>query len=129
MPQPMTRKEIIEALKLEIQIIERGGYGSSVRTPRKDPTYIRDSITCLNYALEEKQYPCEQCFLIEFVPPELRNTEEPCHHIPLNEKGDTIVSLAGKRDRLEKALLDWLRTTVDRLEQEEREETGRQARS
>ena len=116
---PFDRKEVIAALKLEIEILEKGGYRPSVRNPRQPTSYFRDSITCLNYTLKEKKEPCESCFLIDFVPPQLRNAEDPCHLIPLNEAGDTIASLEDKPERLEKALLDWLRATVDRLEREE----------
>lgn len=49
MPQPMSRKEIIDALKLEIPILERGGYGRSVRNPRQPTSYFRDSLNYLNY--------------------------------------------------------------------------------
>ena len=43
------REEIIQQLKLEKSILEDGGYGRSVRTPRKPTIYSRDSITCLNH--------------------------------------------------------------------------------
>lgn len=121
MPEPKDRKELIEKLKLEIQVLEKGGYGRSVRTPWEQPSYLRDSISCLNYTLKVKEFPCDTCFLMQFVPPEHRNKQEPCHFIPLNENGDTIDSLEGKPEKLEKALLDWLRITVDRLEREEAE--------
>ncbi|MGH9428436.1 MAG: hypothetical protein ACRD2L_19290 [Terriglobia bacterium] len=43
------REEIIQQLKLEKSILEDGGYGRSVRTPRKPNIYFRDSITCPNH--------------------------------------------------------------------------------
>ncbi len=114
------KKEMIEKLKLEIKVIEKGGYNPSVREPRKEPRIFRDSVSCLNLGLEEKRDPCVQCFLIEFVPPEHRNAEEPCHYIPLNDRGDTVVSLEaeGDRERLQAELLGWLRFTITRLEKE-----------
>jgi hypothetical protein len=93
------KKEMIEQLKFEIQMIEKGGYYPSVRDPRHNPEIFRDTITCLNVGLEEKEHACSTCFLSEFAPASLRNsTEDTCHQIPLNDKGDTIKSLKVEED-------------------------------
>src|ERR1700686_4423283 len=93
------KKEMIEQLKFEIEMIEKGRYLPSVREPRQDPETFRDSITCLNVGLEEKEHPCSDCFLSEFAPLEGHNSnDDVCHKIPLNEKGDTIESLKAKDD-------------------------------
>ena len=114
------KKDIIDRLRLEAEVIEKGGYSPSVREPRKDLRLFRDSVSCLNMALEEKLEPCSHCFLMEFVPPEYRNEEEPCHFIPLNDRGDTIASLEaeGKHEQAETELLAWLKKTIAQLEQE-----------
>jgi hypothetical protein len=115
------KKEMIEQLKFEIQMIEKGRYYPSVREPRQDPEIFRDSITCLNVGLEEKEHPCSSCFLSEFAPPELRNSEgDICHKIPLNEKGDTVESLKSEDDpyKLQATVLGWLKKTVAKLEKE-----------
>lgn len=114
------KRDMIEKLKLEIGIIRDGGYNPSVREPRKEPRIFRDSVTCLNVALEEKREPCSSCFLIEFVPPEHRNKDNPCHHIPLNSRRETVAMLEarGDREELEAALLTWLQSTIARLERE-----------
>jgi hypothetical protein len=113
-------KEILEQLKLEIQIIERGGYLPSVREPHQELRIFRDSASCPNLALEEKTVPCAHCWLAEFIPVQHLNAEEPCHYIPLNERGDTVASLcaAGRAEEAQVALLDWLRRGVERLEKE-----------
>lgn len=113
-------KEILEQLKLEIQIIERGGYQPSVRRPRQELRIFRDSASCPNFELEQKTIPCAHCWLAEFIPAERMNEAEPCHHIPLNDRGDTVASLgeAGKDEDAQAALLDWLRRAVERLEKE-----------
>jgi hypothetical protein len=46
------KREMIEKLKLEIAMVERGGYNPSVHDPRTDPRIFRDSITCLNVGLD-----------------------------------------------------------------------------
>ena len=115
------KKEMIEQLKFEIQMIEKGRYYPSVREPRQNPEIFRDSITCLNVGLEEKEHACSSCFLNEFAPPEVRNsTGDICHKILLNEKGDTIESLKAEDDpqKLQATVLSWLKKTVAKLEEE-----------
>lgn len=112
-------KEMIEKLKFEIEMIEKGRYFPTVREPRRTPEIFRDTITCLNVGLEERKYPCSSCFLSEFVPPEFRDSAGIiCHKIPLNDKGDTIESLKAHDDpyQLQDAVLAWLRNTVMTLE-------------
>jgi hypothetical protein len=113
-----TREEIIRQLKLEKSILEDGGYGRSVRTPRKPSIIFRDSITCPNYGEPQKVHPCSECFLNEYVHPAYRDVDLPCHFIPLNSHGDTIDSLvrSGDVDKLEACLLGWLETTIKKLE-------------
>jgi hypothetical protein len=116
------KKEMIEQLKFEIRMIEKGGYSPSVRDPRHEPEMFRESVTCLNVGLEEKENPCTSCFLSEFAPPGIRDAHDDlCHKIPLNEKGDTIDSLKAKGDpeKLQSTLLGWLKSTVARLERED----------
>jgi hypothetical protein len=115
------KKEMIEQLKFEIEMIEKGGYDASVREPRHNPEIFRDSITCLNVGLDDKAQPCSNCFLSEFAPPDVRGSAgDICHKIPLNEKGDTVESLKveGDPQKLESTVLAWLKRTVAKLEKE-----------
>ena len=115
------KKEMIEQLKFEIQMIEKGRYYTSVREPRQNPEIFRDSITCLNVGLEEKEHPCSSCFLSEFAPPGVRNSNgDICHKILLNEKGDTVESLKAEDDpyKLQATVLSWLKRTISKLENE-----------
>ena len=115
------KKEMIEQLKFEIEMIEKGGYDPSVREPLQNPEIFRDSITCLNVGLEEKEHSCSSCFLNEFAPPEVRNSNgDICHKIPLNEKGDTVESLKTEDDpqKLQATVLSWLKRTIAKLEEE-----------
>lgn len=122
MPAQVDRKkELMDLLKLEIAVLERGGYQPSVRDPRRLPRLFRDSVSCPNLGLEKKAEPCSHCWLMEFVPPEFRDTEDPCQHIPLNDHGDTIATLEaeGERERAEAELLNWLKATLARMEAEQ----------
>ena len=114
------KQEIIAKLKLEAGIIRDGGYNPSVRDPHSQPRIFRDSVSCLNVGLEVKKEPCDDCLLMLFVPPGERHKENPCHHIPLNEKGDTVASLeaAGDREKLENTLLAWLEKAIESAEKE-----------
>ncbi len=112
------QQEVLDALKFELTFLERGGYEPSVREPRTALSIFQDSPSCPNYAATNKTHECEECFLIDFVPPEKRGEAVPCHHIPLNDSGDTVSSLGGPGDGVEvqRAMRGWLRTTIDTME-------------
>lgn len=109
-------RDLLELLKSELDFIEKGGYGRSVRTPWKERSPFRDSLTCVNYALPEKAHPCSECHLIDFVPRDKQSEELPCHFIPLNELGDTVETLEGNQGRLEDLLKEWMRQKISELE-------------
>lgn len=110
-------KDIIEQLKMERDVLRDGGYGRSVRSPWKETTLCRDSVTCLNFGESQKVHPCSECFWSEWVPKQHRNEELPCHFIPLNENDDTLAALLarGDRDGAEEALLKWLDRKIEEL--------------
>jgi hypothetical protein len=114
------KNEIIGKLRLELEILEGGGYSTSIEKPHWSPRIFRDSISCPNLGLEFKVEPCSECFLTYFVPPENRGKENACHHIPLNDRGDTVASLSEIGDdlQLQNALRTWLQNTITRLAKE-----------
>ena len=111
-------RDILELLRTELDFIEKGGYGRSVRTPWKATSPFRESLTCVNYALPEKAHPCAECHLIDFVPADKRGEELPCHAIPLNAAGDTVESLQleDNQTRLEESLKEWMRGKIREIE-------------
>jgi hypothetical protein len=112
-------RDILDLLKSELDFIEKGGYGRSVRTPWKATSPFRDSLSCVNYALPEKAHPCAECHLIDFVPADKRGEELPCHAIPLNAAGDTVESLEQEDNqaKLEEALKEWMGAKIKELEE------------
>ncbi len=112
-------RDVLEVLKSELDFIDKGGYGRSVRTPWKATSVFQDSPTCLNFCDPNRSHPCSECLLMEFVPPEHRSQGVPCHRIPLSRHGQTIESLelAGNQDDQEEAVKTWLRSTISRIEQ------------
>jgi len=112
-------RELIELLKQELLFVEQGGYGRSVHKPH-DPTIVfQDSPTCLNFGEPQRVHECDQCLLTRMVPADKMGEARPCHHIPLNAKGDTIAQLAEKGDdlRTQEAVAAWLRKVIANLEQ------------
>jgi hypothetical protein len=112
-------RDILELLKEELDFIEKGGYGRSVHTPWKPKSTFQDSLICINYGYPYRAHPCNECHLLDFVSPEHRGTEIPCHHIPLNEAGETIEDLedSDNQARLEREVSDWLRARIHELEE------------
>jgi hypothetical protein len=54
---------------------------------------------------------------MEFVPREHQDKADACHYIPLNERGDTAISLREEgEEALHAALHSWLQDTIARLE-------------
>ncbi len=117
------RRELIRLLEAELDFIEGGGYGSPGGKPVKDQPVFYHSLACINHWLVPgHESEChEDCILLEAVPEQYRSQPLPCHHIPLNTAGDTVMSLGEKCDRasLEEAVKEWLRTTIQRLKQGE----------
>ena len=134
------QQALLNALKSELEFCERGGYkpllgryparasendpisrflfDESKREMRKERSVFQDSPSCLNYGLPVREHPCSECWLIDFVPAEKRDESVPCHHIPLNDRGETVATLGGPGDApdVQEAVLEWLRRTVQQLE-------------
>jgi hypothetical protein len=134
------RQALLNALKLELQFCERGGYNTLVgrlpaRASENDPmssflfdederqahkafSIFQDSPWCLNYRLPIREHPCSECWLMHFVPAEKQGEAVPCHHIPLNERGDTLATIGGPGDapEVQQAVRTWLRAKIQELE-------------
>ena len=113
-------RDILEVLRAELDQIEKGGYGRSVRTPWKPTSTFQDSLTCINFGYPYRAHPCEECFLDDLVPLERRSEVIPCHHIPLNADGETVETLELKDNHqlLEESLKLWLRSKIAEIEAE-----------
>lgn len=112
-------RDILELLREELNFIEQGGYGRSVRTPWQAKSIFQDSMACINYADPEHTQPCNECHLLDFVDPEHQSEDVPCHFIPLNETGETIADLEPKDNeaRLEQKMKSWLRAKIREIEE------------
>jgi hypothetical protein len=110
-------RDILEVLKNELEFVEKGGYGRSVRTPWQPTSVFQDSLTCFCYPTHVHD---DQCVLMKCVPPDQRPAGVPCHKIPLNEAGDTIETLEaqGDQQKLEDTVKAWLRKRISEIEAE-----------
>lgn len=113
-------RDLLEVLKFELRFLEDGGYGRSPRTPWRPQYVFEDSITCMNYDSKENPGPCSDCVLTQLVPHEFRSARIPCRHIPFNVLGETLDSLyqVGNQNEIEETAGNWLRATIQRLEEE-----------
>jgi nucleotide-binding universal stress UspA family protein len=116
----MAESEILKALKEQLLFFENGGYGHSYRSAWRPTLLLRDSPLCLN-AIFTKARPCRECVISALIPADKKNSLLPCHHIPLNEAGDTIAGLynTGTPERLDRAFHEWLCATIQRLAEKE----------
>jgi hypothetical protein len=114
------KRDVLDVLKFELEFLEQGGYGRSVRTPWKATSAFQDSPSCLNFNDPARPHPCNECLLTDFVPRKARDESIPCHFIPLNQSGETVDSMERHAHQLEmeEALKKWLRSTIARLERE-----------
>lgn len=111
-------RDILDILKFELDFIENGGYGRSVRTPWKPTATFQDSLTCINFGDPARSHPCNECLLMDFVPQEQKSADVPCHHIPLTEAGETVEVIEQRRNQgaLEEAVKGWLRKKIAEIE-------------
>ena len=114
------KRDILEVLRFELNFLEQGGYGRSVRTPWKPTSIFQDSLSCINFNASGEPHPCNECLLNDFVPTDAQSEEVPCHHIPLNAEGETVYTMERQRVQIEmeEAVKGWLRQTIQRIEQE-----------
>jgi hypothetical protein len=137
---PDKQQALLQALKSELKFCELGGYkevrgrlparaggrdpmsrhdlGESKIAPHKEILIFRDSPLCLNYGIPAKERPCAQCVLIELVPAQKRAAALPCHHIPLNQRGDSVATLGrgSVTAEVNEAVVAWLRAMIQQLE-------------
>jgi len=113
-------RDILDVLKEELDFIEKGGYGRSVRTPWQSKSIFQDSLSCINYGYPYRAHPCTECHLLDFVSPDHQGEEIPCHFIALTQDGMTIedLELQDNEAKLERTVSEWLRTRIKEIELE-----------
>ena len=122
-------RDILAVLKAELDFVESGGYGRSVRTPWLPTSVFQDSLSCINFGDSKRTRPCKECLLMQFVPDERRAENVPCHHIPLDDLGETIHMLERweTQEEMEKVVAKWLRATINQITAERTEKVPARA--
>lgn len=113
-------RNLLDVLESELQFLKQRGYWQSPNAPWRPGCIFEDSPTCMNYKRTSNLRPCTECVLMRFVPPDCRSEPTPCRHITLNAEGFTIDTYyrLGTHEEVEIALANWLRKTIEQLEQE-----------
>ena len=116
-----SKADLLRLLEAELDFIEGGGYGRPAGEPARETPMFYHSLACINHWLVPgHESEChDDCVLMDFVPQKDRNAEMPCHLIVLNSSGETVKSLEGDQERLEREVTGWLRATIQRLKQSE----------
>jgi hypothetical protein len=119
------KRDILDVLKFELNFLEQGGYGRSVRSPWKPTSIFQDSLSCINFNDPDRPHPCDECLLTDFVPAGVTDQSVPCHHIPLNPDGETVDTMERQCNQveLEEAVKDWLREMIRRIELDRAQKT------
>lgn len=119
------KRDILDVLKFELNFLEQGGYGRSVRSPWKPTSIFQDSLSCINFNDPDRPHPCDECLLTDFVPGGVTDQSVPCHHIPLNPDGETVDTMERQCNQveLEEAVKNWLREMIRRIELDRAQKT------
>jgi hypothetical protein len=112
-------RDLLQRLKAEREFLESGGYRNS-KSSWRAPYLFEESPSCPNFYEPSRPHSCEECWLIQFVPPDLRDEQIPCRFIQLAANGVTVDSLYrySTPADTEAALGKWLHERIHELESE-----------
>ena len=116
-------ESILRRLKGELEFLDSGGYKYCRRAPWRAAYIFEESPSCANSSDHTRSHRCEDCWLMGFVPPDLREEQVPCRFIEVAANGVTVDSLYryGTQAESEDALRHWLHERIRELEDQVRE--------
>ena len=109
---------LLQALRFELDFLDRGGYRKSGQWSFAEPSFFEDSPVCSNAHEGGNRIPCRDCILTTFIPRDRSESAKACHFIPLDEKGSTVFSLqqtGADHIAVESKLRSWLREQIASL--------------
>ncbi|MEP6637456.1 MAG: hypothetical protein ABJB97_12080 [Acidobacteriota bacterium] len=79
-----------------------------------------------NYGSPYRAHLCSECHLLDFVAPQHKSTEVPCHNIALNEEGTTIedLELTDNQAKMEMTIKRWLKDRIVEIKSWESKEAA-----
>ena len=112
--------QTLEHLRRELQFLNDGGYRRSVHSPWRAAYLFEESPSCPNSSDQARPHACNDCWLMQFVPTELRTEQVPCRFVQLGANGITVDSLyrCGTALETEEALRSWLHQRIRELERQ-----------
>jgi len=112
------RESVLRMLKQELEFVDNGGYKTSPRAAWRAAYIFEESPSCPNSSDLARPHRCEDCWLMEFVPPESRQEQIPCRFVELAPNGITVDSLyrCGTPAESEQELRSWLHQRIRELE-------------
>lgn len=115
-----SRQKVLELLGHELEFLDSGGYRHHPRSPWRASYIFEDSPSCPNSSDPARPHSCDECWLMQFVPAELREEQIPCRFVDLTGDGVSVDSLyrCGTPAESEDALRSWLRQRIHELEAE-----------
>lgn len=116
-------RETLELLRRELEFLENGGYKRCPYSPWRAAYIFEESPSCPNFSDKARPHQCKDCWLMQFVHPDLRDEQVPCRFVELTRNGATVDSLYrhGTTAESEQALRTWLLEKIHELEKELRE--------
>ena len=112
------RRNVLGLLKEELAFLDRGGYRRSPSFPWRARYIFEESPSCPNFTDRTRPHRCLDCWLMEFVAPDLRAEQVPCRFVELAPNGLTVDSLyrCGTLAEAEQALRQWLHQRIREME-------------
>lgn len=113
------RSGVLQLLKTELDFVKSGGYRRSLRSPWRPPYVFEESPSCPNYSSRARPHRCTDCWLMEFVPVDLRDEQVPCRFVQLTPEGVSVDSLYryGTPAETDELLQHWLEERIRELEE------------
>jgi hypothetical protein len=112
-------QKVLALLRQELAFLDGGGYKGNSHSAWRPPYLFEESPSCPNFSDRSRSHACTDCWLIQYVSPELRDEQIPCRFVQL-EDGVTVDSLYrhGTQAEAEQSLRHWLRNQIHELESE-----------
>lgn len=114
------RDTLLRTLQAELNFLERGGYHPSKHSSWRSLYIFEESPSCPNFGNRQRPHECKDCWLMSFVPPNLRDEQVPCRFVQLTREGSTVNSLYryGTPAEAHEALRGWLLERIQEINNE-----------